>query len=132
MIRDSVREGSQPVGAREVFAHLNRSRTLFASNQFGKAFPELRLAYDKYLAFAAGHPRSREAMIMRSQLKAVTDSVLASCPARSDTIASRDRRAVLCAALAQAAAQATETGRAGGMPFLPMRRQPRGAVRPVP
>ena len=116
--------------AREVMGHVNRTRRLFAVNQPGKALPELRTAYEEYLVFVAEHPGTFEAQVLRKQLMSVTDTALAGCPARSDSIAPKDRHEAMCSGLAKAVALAAQGGRVGGNPFQPNRRQPRSRVVP--
>ena len=116
--------------AREVMGHVNRARHLFAANQPTKALPELRTGYEEYRVFAADHPGTREAQAIRNQLSAVTDAALADCPARPDTLAPADRRAMICAALAKAAAIASQDGAFGAPPFQPNRRRNRPPTTP--
>ena len=118
------------VEAREIMGHVNRARHFFAVTQPAKAMPELRTAYEEYLAFVAEHPGAFQAQVLRKQLIAVTDTALAGCPARSDSIAPKDRHGAMCAGLAKAAALAAQGGRMGGNPFQPNRRVPRSRVVP--
>ena len=111
--------------AREVMGHVNRARHFFAANQPAKALPELRTGYEEYRVFAADHPGTREAQAIRGQLSAVTDAALADCPARPDTLARADRRAMMCAALARAATIASQNGALGAPQFQPNRRRNR-------
>jgi hypothetical protein len=103
---DAITPGASLVAAeeREILGHINRAQRGFTANQYMRAIPELRTAYEEYLLFAADHPQAPETRQLANQFQLMTQRAEATCNSMRDSLRGVGKAGPPCEMLQRAAA----------------------------
>ncbi len=116
--------------SREVIGHLNRAKGFFVSREPGRAFPEIRTAYEEWGMFAADHPNTPETRQMGNQFRNALSQVVNTCRVVNDSAVAVGHRSFNCESIERAARNGMKTGQSGDTSGGVQRRPQRPVVSP--